>query len=127
MSSRRRHTSCALVTGVQTCALPISNKTRTVVIARVHALAERLECRHRGPRRHLGEHRAREFLLDEVIDQLRSEEHTSELQSLMRISYAVFCMKKKQLSPTHPHTSVASPSALRSITITTHMNTSATR
>src|SRR3546814_4559716 len=27
--------------------------------------------------------------------QLRSEEHTSELQSLMRISYAVFCMKKK--------------------------------
>src|SRR3546814_2560789 len=26
----------------------------------------------------------------------RSEEHTSELQSLMRISYAVFCMKKKQ-------------------------------
>src|SRR3546814_10014336 len=28
-------------------------------------------------------------------DQLRSEEHTSELQSLMRISYAVFCLKKK--------------------------------
>src|SRR3546814_6687281 len=27
---------------------------------------------------------------------LRSEEHTSELQSLMRISYAVFCLKKKQ-------------------------------
>src|SRR3546814_9237421 len=30
-----------------------------------------------------------------VISQLRSEEHTSELQSLMRISYAVFCLKKK--------------------------------
>src|SRR3546814_4549936 len=29
------------------------------------------------------------------IDVLRSEEHTSELQSLMRISYAVFCLKKK--------------------------------
>src|SRR3546814_7158361 len=29
----------------------------------------------------------------------RSEEHTSELQSLMRISYAVFCLKKK--NPTH--------------------------
>src|SRR3546814_7583689 len=29
--------------------------------------------------------------------QLRSEEHTSELQSLMRISYAVFCLKKKKL------------------------------
>src|SRR3546814_6773641 len=30
------------------------------------------------------------------LDQLRSEEHTSELQSLMRISYAVFCLKKKK-------------------------------
>src|SRR3546814_1083793 len=29
------------------------------------------------------------------IGQVRSEEHTSELQSLMRISYAVFCLKKK--------------------------------
>src|SRR3546814_8191600 len=29
-------------------------------------------------------------------DLFRSEEHTSELQSLMRISYAVFCLKKKQ-------------------------------
>src|SRR3546814_7514676 len=33
----------------------------------------------------------------------RSEEHTSELQSLMRISYAVFCLKKKQdISPNNP-------------------------
>src|SRR3546814_8107228 len=31
---------------------------------------------------------------------LRSEEHTSELQSLMRISYAVFCLKKKKLTNT---------------------------
>src|SRR3546814_8505672 len=30
----------------------------------------------------------------------RSEEHTSELQSLMRISYAVFCLKKKKRKPT---------------------------
>src|SRR3546814_12790136 len=30
-----------------------------------------------------------------VLDKIRSEEHTSELQSLMRISYAVFCLKKK--------------------------------
>src|SRR3546814_8397980 len=30
-----------------------------------------------------------------TIDTARSEEHTSELQSLMRISYAVFCLKKK--------------------------------
>src|SRR3546814_5894533 len=31
----------------------------------------------------------------------RSEEHTSELQSLMRISYAVFCLKKKKTQQTH--------------------------
>src|SRR3546814_5114026 len=31
----------------------------------------------------------------------RSEEHTSELQSLMRISYAVFCLKKKKQHDTH--------------------------
>src|SRR3546814_3628751 len=31
----------------------------------------------------------------------RSEEHTSELQSLMRISYAVFCLKKKKLTQKH--------------------------
>src|SRR3546814_5573263 len=34
-------------------------------------------------------------LLEQVTDTGRSEEHTSELQSLMRISYAVFCLKKK--------------------------------
>src|SRR3546814_2530295 len=36
--------------------------------------------------------------LDEYFDSahVRSEEHTSELQSLMRISYAVFCLKKKK-------------------------------
>src|SRR3546814_1788154 len=33
----------------------------------------------------------------------RSEEHTSELQSLMRISYAVFCLKKKTRTNTHQH------------------------
>src|SRR3546814_8592414 len=32
----------------------------------------------------------------QVDSSLRSEEHTSELQSLMRISYAVFCLKKKK-------------------------------
>src|SRR3546814_4051784 len=31
------------------------------------------------------------------VEQVRSEEHTSELQSLMRISYAVFCLKKKKI------------------------------
>src|SRR3546814_2405215 len=45
-----------------------------------------------------------EIALDEVraadertLDAQRSEEHTSELQSLMRISYAVFCLKKKTI------------------------------
>src|SRR3546814_6520328 len=37
----------------------------------------------------------------EIADRLRSEEHTSELQSLMRISYAVFCLKKKKTNTQH--------------------------
>src|SRR3546814_4372184 len=32
----------------------------------------------------------------DMVTRFRSEEHTSELQSLMRISYAVFCLKKKK-------------------------------
>src|SRR3546814_9797987 len=40
----------------------------------------------------------------EAIEERRSEEHTSELQSLMRISYAVFCLNKKnKTKPTHSH------------------------
>src|SRR3546814_1738607 len=35
-----------------------------------------------------------------ATDTMRSEEHTSELQSLMRISYAVFCLKKKNYKKT---------------------------
>src|SRR3546814_3733859 len=37
-----------------------------------------------------------DFLEDSAAAVARSEEHTSELQSLMRISYAVFCLKKKK-------------------------------
>src|SRR3546814_8889282 len=42
-------------------------------------------------------------------DQLgqRSEEHTSELQSLMRISYAVFCLKKKTTTPTQNNRNIS--------------------
>src|SRR3546814_2301818 len=36
-------------------------------------------------------------ILEDVL-RARSEEHTSELQSLMRISYAVFCLKKKKIT-----------------------------
>src|SRR3546814_1544627 len=42
-----------------------------------------------------------EALVDWTLKRFRSEEHTSELQSLMRISYAVFCLKKKKQYKTH--------------------------
>src|SRR3546814_9132384 len=38
----------------------------------------------------------------QLLPRDRSEEHTSELQSLMRISYAVFCLKKKKQKNTQP-------------------------
>src|SRR3546814_2664123 len=43
---------------------------------------------------------AEEWAEPRWVDYARSEEHTSELQSLMRISYAVFCLKKKNASNT---------------------------
>src|SRR3546814_9023982 len=116
-SSRRRHTSCALVTGVQTCALPIWPAHRAVLVA----AADRTP-RDRGAGAGLGGRR-RCAVLDAGAGlgqdpaargrpgppglctaerpsvpaaRDRSEEHTSELQSLMRISYAVFCLKKKK-------------------------------
>src|SRR3546814_1687313 len=113
---------CALVTGGQTCALPI---VRLAGRAAIEAEAAG------PPRYHLPQQRrwgdlikaALEGVPDnacaevlyfcdywlglkgdgplppcEKLDPLdfRSEEHTSELQSLMRISYAVFCLKKKK-------------------------------
>src|SRR3546814_2365166 len=68
-----------------------------------------------GPRHHVQQHRALraeggdegDATLERPFDhgrhQVRSEEHTSELQSLMRISYAVFCLKKK----THKYTKIS--------------------
>src|SRR3546814_9855626 len=41
--------------------------------------------------------------LDRIRHAVRSEEHTSELQSLMRISYAVFCLKKKKTNAKTRH------------------------
>src|SRR3546814_10896668 len=43
----------------------------------------------------LGRRTGHEQPLPQTLDRSRSEEHTSELQSLMRISYAVFCLEKK--------------------------------
>src|SRR3546814_1491883 len=142
-SSRRRHTRCALVTGVQTCALPIScfawrciepavslrpaavapGQPQRQRLARAplavhagtgiaahprhlaHAVERALEatCQHCAPaalpqvlaRRQAGARGRRGH---------RSEEHTSELQSLMRISYAVYCLKKKTITK-HENTS----------------------
>src|SRR3546814_2073631 len=144
-SSRRRHTRCALVTGVQTCALPISTRCcltrspsafwdcrRTTAPTRVFRSTKsqadrRGVCRsnmaapsrrglfflggglRRGvrglsipaaPVEHARGNREEENDRNEHQQtggkRVRSEEHTSELQSLMRISYAVFCLKKKK-------------------------------
>src|SRR3546814_8861225 len=65
------------------------------------AIADRLDRRVVQPRQEEQDddraahgHHAPELGVDDA--QQRSEEHTSELQSLMRISYAVFCLKKKK-------------------------------
>src|SRR3546814_8517259 len=57
-------------------------------------------------------------------DGVRSEEHTSELQSLMRISYAVFCLKKKTTySKVHTKNTTASSHQYTTIETTTITNT----
>src|SRR3546814_4312072 len=107
-SSRRRHTRCALVTGVQTCALPIfSQATRDHHFPRGGNHSPRP-----APRRSRRAGACRDQCIESLRVQLtrcgdsgasypkctfslwRSDEYTSELQSLMRISYAVFCLKK---------------------------------
>src|SRR3546814_5202899 len=128
-SSIRRHTRCALVTGVQTCALPISSPSSTIwaaglSVAQAAAWASSSRWRKFAPAsKRLNQRRdtipneigtgvlsfallsaafahaaqAPVAQLDRALpsEGCRSEEHTSELQSLMRISYAVFCLKKK--------------------------------
>src|SRR3546814_1138405 len=141
-SSRRRHTRCALVTGVQTCALPIYLQLHSIShgVINLEQLAidfgaERRRVRvvkmrgiqFRGgyhdfiiakgglrifPRLIAAEHHA------EFKGEFRSEEHTSELQSLMRISYAVFCLKKKKI--TTILTIISTICITQSISITLH-------
>src|SRR3546814_6216876 len=131
-SSRRRHTRCALVTGVQTCALPISAFPDGVgggSWAGNAGCRPAPFCRSAGIDWRRAAYPDDPWLLPAIADRLsagsrsaarlpparpagaggvgapdaRSEEHTSELQSLMRISYAVFCLKKqtKQTKKTH--------------------------
>src|SRR3546814_10132913 len=133
-SSRRRHTSCALVTGVQTCALPIC-----LMNLAVHGLDGNIGQSY-GSSFTNDQHKTlrADYILanppfnisdwggDKLTDDPRwvygippkgnanfgwlqhmlarlssrgragsSEEHTYEIQSLMSISYAVFCLKKK--------------------------------
>src|SRR3546814_10475433 len=115
-SSRRRQTRCALVNGVQTCALPICFSSAKPVSFKVLDLFDPWR-EHRGVdrarplRRSLDYRKPSQRSARIVADAARlastrrhpfdcgqrSEEHTSELQSLMRISYAVFCLKKKKL------------------------------
>src|SRR3546814_4444657 len=59
-------------------------------------------CRDGPP--HVRGGRARRRPADDRGAARRSEEHTSELQSLMRISYAVFCLKKKKKNNKHTET-----------------------
>src|SRR3546814_4668323 len=54
--------------------------------------------------------------LEREREQERSEEHTSELQSLMRISYAVFCLKKKKIRRNHINTRVTKSNLVSPIT-----------
>src|SRR3546814_3888563 len=58
----------------------------------------------------IGERRVAQAELQLLDAMMRSEEHTSELQSLMRISYAVFCLKKKTTSTIMKHAPHIQPS-----------------
>src|SRR3546814_9670708 len=87
-----------------------SGERRPLPSSLIGALEERFGDRFQRGEAVLGQHGSSEshfapVLPDAVVfahstDDVRSEEHTSELQSLMRISYAVFCLKKKK---THTH------------------------
>src|SRR3546814_7753703 len=57
--------------------------------------------------------------------QMRSEEHTSELQPLMRISYAVFCLKKKTNTP-HQHNASNIVNIRNDHTLSNYHNTTTT-
>src|SRR3546814_8491248 len=112
-SSRRRHTRCALVTGVQTCALPITRPERFIGAGlsrqaaplrfrnAIDSTLKRSACSCCGQCPHSLKISSCDPAIFSCIAVAsttppngRSEEHTSELQSLMRISYAVFCLQK---------------------------------
>src|SRR3546814_2127052 len=79
----------------QSSAQPGEEVPRRAGLERHHRRAVRKEKARETAHRSGGELQA--------IDCRRSEEHTSELQSLMRISYAVFCLKKKKKNKNRKH------------------------
>src|SRR3546814_4389867 len=93
--------------GVQTCALPIfrldTSEAVTFALERAAEVFDLRELDAAADERlceafHAFQAKAdrRQLLHAYLGFPFRSEEHTSELQSLMRISYAVFCLKKKK-------------------------------
>src|SRR3546814_8803990 len=107
-SSRRRHTRCALVTGVQTCALPISSvpefvkRTRSIEGKRPQTAAASSASIRLCPPRTMPPSRARSIDCRITGSEwpnspaVRTEEHTYERQSLMRNAYDVCCLKQKK-------------------------------
>src|SRR3546814_5558375 len=90
-SSRRRHTRCALVTGVQTCALPILFSE--LKLEGIADLGSHLDLH--ADLIDFANASVRITKANQAAVALRSEEHTSELQPLMRSSYAVYCLNTK--------------------------------
>src|SRR3546814_1659482 len=77
---------------------PTSRKTRSEGVARRGVSASSVA----AAKKRAGTPRLADSSSTAVSSALRrSEEHTSELQSLMRISYAVFCLEKKDIKTTH--------------------------
>src|SRR3546814_1861390 len=72
---------------------PRTQRNESSTHVQTHQRADHRRLRFRRRRRHPG--RPEDLRRARRARPVRSEEHTSELQSLMRISYAVFCLKKK--------------------------------
>src|SRR3546814_2290229 len=82
----------ASINGGGVLDVEVTARTTDSSLARVVHIVEEAQER-KGSSQRLAERVARPLVPGIMV--VRSEEHTSELQSLMRISYAVFCLKKK--------------------------------
>src|SRR3546814_6339295 len=96
----RIHVKLVAEVGVGTVAAGVSKAKADVVLISGHdggtGASPLNSLKHAGAPWELGLAETQQtLLLNGLRDRIRSEEHTSELQSLMRPSYAVFCLKKK--------------------------------